>query len=195
MVGQPVTFTATVMAQTPMSNPVTGTVTFAIDGMAQPPVMLVNSVATFNAMTLTAGMHTITATYNGDANFTTSMASLNETVQGIRDVTRLVMVQRIQRNKFNGTMCKLQVTNMSGASIDGPLYLLLDGLTRGIKLMNATGLSKTHVTPGDPFVLLTMNPLQAGKSVTVTLMFSAKRNRMGMGINFNTFVLAGPGVV
>jgi hypothetical protein len=178
-----------------MSNPLTGTVTFAIDGMAQTPVNLVNGVATFTTMTLAAGMHTVTATYSGDANFTTSTATLNETVQGIKDVTGLVMVKRIQKNKFNGMRQKFQVTNMSGAAIDGPLYLVLDGLTRGIKLMNATGVSKTHVMPGDPFVMLTMNTLPAGQSVTITLMFSARKNRMGMGVNFNTFVLAGPGVV
>ena len=71
-VGETVTFTATV-APTGTSGTPTGTVTFTIDGMIEPPVSLkvVNGrdQAAFSIATLTAGTHTIGATYHGDATF------------------------------------------------------------------------------------------------------------------------------
>ena len=61
-----------------------GTVTFA-DGATPLPggtVMLNGTLATFSISTLSAGTHAITATYNGDARFTTSTSSaVNQTVQ------------------------------------------------------------------------------------------------------------------
>ena len=74
--GQAVTFTATVSGAAGSSGPPTGTVTFTIDGVAQPPVPLavVNGVAqaAFPTSTLAGGNHTLTAAYSGDANFAAS---------------------------------------------------------------------------------------------------------------------------
>src|SRR5262249_48076737 len=70
-VGQELTFTAFVTAQGFQGTP-TGTVTFTIDGQAQTPVPLsvVGGVdqAQFTTSTLTAGQHSVTAVYSGDAN-------------------------------------------------------------------------------------------------------------------------------
>jgi hypothetical protein len=196
--GQPVTFTATVTAQTNGSNPPTGTVTFSIDGVAQAPAPLTNGMATLTVTTLPTGMHAVTATYSGDVNFTTSTATVNETVQGLQDVSRLVTVTRVKhgkKGKGSPLMQTLKVMNTSGTAIQGPIYLVLDGLTNNVKLVNATGVSQTHVTPGDPFKLLTMGPLGAGQSMMVNLMFTARNPNKVMAVNFNTFVLAGPGTV
>jgi large repetitive protein len=63
---QKVTFTATVT--TTAHNPVTGTVTFKEGSKALGASRLDGSgVATLTKMNLTAGSHSITATYNGDA--------------------------------------------------------------------------------------------------------------------------------
>ena len=74
-VGQQVTFTAVVSPQTGTAPP-TGTVTFSIDGAAQPPVALGvvggTDQASFSASTLTLGQHTVTAVYNAQGNFTGS---------------------------------------------------------------------------------------------------------------------------
>jgi predicted outer membrane repeat protein len=192
--GQPVTFTATVSSQTPGTNAVpTGTVTFTIDGVPQAPVTLNNGVATLTLPSLAAGAHTVTAAYGGDSNFTTSTASVTEMVQGLRDVTGLVKVTLVKRHKgHNNTLTEtLMLTNMSGAPITGPVYTVLDGLM-GAMLKNATGHSQTHVTPGDPFVLVSMGDLGAGQSQMVNLLFATGKKGQ---VNFNTFVLAGPGVV
>ena len=76
--GQAVTFTAIVSPGAAGGTP-TGTVRFTIDGTAQTPVALqkVGGVeeAVFSTATLTAGEHTLSATYNGDATFAPSVVS------------------------------------------------------------------------------------------------------------------------
>src|SRR5262249_50462212 len=150
--------TATVFSQTPGSNTPQGTVTFSIDGVPQTSVTLVNGMASFTPATLPAGSHVVTATYSGDSNFTTSTGLVNETVSGIRDVSRLVSVTPVplplskRMGKGHTQVRRLRVKNLSGSSITGPVYLVLDRLSRGVMLQNATGFSQMHVTPGDPFV-------------------------------------------
>ncbi len=77
--GETVTFTATVAPTAGSTGTPTGTVTFAIDGVTEPPVALrmVNGSdqATFSLATLAAGTHTITASYDGDTAFATSTAT------------------------------------------------------------------------------------------------------------------------
>ncbi len=68
--GSAVTFTATLN-----STSASGTVTFAVDGNLQSPATVQSGKATFTTSTLTAGTHTIAATYSGDNNFTGSSSS------------------------------------------------------------------------------------------------------------------------
>jgi hypothetical protein len=75
------------VAPTSAAGTPTGTVTFTIDGVAEPPVPLqmVNGrdQATFSLATLTPGAHTIGATYDGDSTFATSAVP--------RPVTQIVL--------------------------------------------------------------------------------------------------------
>jgi Bacterial Ig-like domain (group 3) len=76
--GQAVTFTSSVTCTgfTP-----TGTVTFTIDGSPGSPVTLVNGTSTFTTSTLTAGTHSVSASYSGDTNCAASTSStLTQTV-------------------------------------------------------------------------------------------------------------------
>jgi hypothetical protein len=74
-----VTFTATVSS--PVSTP-SGSVVFADGGSALGTGMLTNGVAAITISTLSAGQHSITAAYSGDANFTPlTSAAVVETVQ------------------------------------------------------------------------------------------------------------------
>jgi uncharacterized repeat protein (TIGR01451 family)/CSLREA domain-containing protein len=71
--GQPVTFTATVTAVAPGGGTPTGTVTFYDGTTVLATVALTGSgQATFTTSSLFIGTHSITATYNGDANFNAS---------------------------------------------------------------------------------------------------------------------------
>jgi hypothetical protein len=130
-------------------------------------------------------------------------APASKTMLDLQDVTGKVQVTRVlpqhhkhHHGKANPQVLTFRVTNVSGADIVGPVYLVLDGLSGGVVLKNASGFSTTHVTPGDPFVVLTTGPLPAGQSVLTTLLFSsARKKHMVKAVNFNLFVLAGPGVV
>jgi len=77
-VGQSVTFTASVAPQ--FSGTVKGTVTFYDGATALKTVALSGGGAKFTTSTLTSGAHNIKATYNGNANFDGSSASLTQTV-------------------------------------------------------------------------------------------------------------------
>jgi hypothetical protein len=87
--GQPVTFTATVTPVPPALGTPTGTVTFWIDGTAQPPVSLSGGRATYTTAGLSVGSHTIGASYSGDSNFNPSAASLTQTVNKADTTTSL----------------------------------------------------------------------------------------------------------
>ena len=76
--GQSVTFTASVTPQ--FSGTVKGSVTFYDGTTALKTASLYGGVAKFTTSTLTSGAHSITATYNGNANFISSSASLTQTV-------------------------------------------------------------------------------------------------------------------
>src|SRR5262249_49175653 len=84
--GLPVTFTATVSAETAGSGTPTGMVTF-FDGTTPlgPPVLLSAGTATFTTSTLALGRHQISAQYSGDSIFapSTSPAVLQSINNGI----------------------------------------------------------------------------------------------------------------
>ena len=80
--GQSVTFTATVSSST--TGVPTGTVTFFSDGIGLGSANLSNGQAKLSTSGLAAGNHTITATYNGDSNFTGSTApGIPQTVNAV----------------------------------------------------------------------------------------------------------------
>jgi YVTN family beta-propeller protein len=79
--GQSVTFTATVAAAPPGAGTPTGTVAFTVDGTPVGSFAISGSgQATLSTSSLSAGSHTITATYSGDGNFLSSSGSLPYTV-------------------------------------------------------------------------------------------------------------------
>ena len=86
--GEAVTFTATV---TGAGGTPTGTVTFKDGATVLATVPLSGTTATFTTSSLTGGAHSITATYNGDANFTASTSGvLVQTVGQATTATALV---------------------------------------------------------------------------------------------------------
>jgi len=88
---QSVTFTATVAAIAPGSGTPIGTVTFKNGGVALGMVALSAGKATFSTSTLTPGAHSITVTYNGGVDFSTSTSAvLTQTVNKVSTKTTVV---------------------------------------------------------------------------------------------------------
>jgi hypothetical protein len=87
--GQPVTLTATVSAQSPGAGTPTGTVTFQDGGtvLGTAALQVVNGIdeATFTTSALAAGSHSLTAAYSGDTNFVTSSSTALDQV--VRNLT------------------------------------------------------------------------------------------------------------
>jgi hypothetical protein len=82
-VNSPVTFTATITPTTPTTAPTpTGTVVFSDGATNVGTVNVSASAASLTTSTLTAGTHTITATYSGDTLYTGSTANLMQKVIG-----------------------------------------------------------------------------------------------------------------
>jgi hypothetical protein len=80
VVGQKITFTAYVESASGTGVPA-GTVNFAIDnGVAIPVTLDGTGHANYQTSALSAGTHVITATYAGETHYSTSNASLNETI-------------------------------------------------------------------------------------------------------------------
>jgi len=81
--GQSVTFTATVPSGT------TGVINFSLDGGANFPVPIANNQATYTPFNLSAGSHSVTATYSGTQTFTPSTITITETVNKAATTTAL----------------------------------------------------------------------------------------------------------
>lgn len=86
--GQAVTFTASVSDPAGAGVP-TGTVTFSDGGSPIGTVPLSGGVATLTTSTLGLGGHTIAATYSGNASFTSSAATLRQSVSKAAAVVAL----------------------------------------------------------------------------------------------------------
>jgi hypothetical protein len=88
--GQSVTFTATV---TGSPGTPTGTVTFTDGATTLGTIPLTGAIASLTTSSLTAGTHTIAATYGGDAAFLASSASLQQAVNVPADSLKLRQMQ------------------------------------------------------------------------------------------------------
>jgi hypothetical protein len=89
--GQAVTFTATVTPAAPGSGTPTGMVSFLDGGTVIGTGTLSGSIATFTTAALSAGSHSVTASYGGDGNFNASSAAAwTQTVNADATSTALV---------------------------------------------------------------------------------------------------------
>jgi uncharacterized repeat protein (TIGR03803 family) len=85
----------------------------------------------------------------------------------------------------------LTITSKSGTPINGPIYVVLDGLSPDATLYNPPGLIACSGagTIGSPFVSIP-GPLNSGSSVTLSLQFVVPTHT---GFVYTPRVLAGPG--
>jgi hypothetical protein len=157
--GQGVTFTATVNSS--LGNP-TGTVTFAVDGFAQPnPATLANGQATLTLATLSPGTHSITATYSGGAgsNFANSNASLSQQVFAASTTTTLVSSSVNPTVGDSVTFTATVSTVAPGKGVPaGSVVFTIDGVDQAPVQLNASGqatLTLNTLTSGSHSILAT----------------------------------------
>ncbi|HEY1474866.1 MAG TPA: Ig-like domain repeat protein, partial [Pseudolabrys sp.] len=137
--GQPVTFTATV-AGSPGTP--TGTVTFADGATALATVTMAGGTASFTTSSLTIGVHTIVATYSGDAGFASSTASLQQAVNVPADSLKLRQMQII------GTQLAAQ---SSGQAISGAIDSAINDGFNDNPALTTPSESGLHITfTGEP---------------------------------------------
>jgi VCBS repeat-containing protein len=95
--GQGVTFTITVV-QASGSDAPTGTVTLQDSSSAMTTLNLVNGQASFATASLAVGLHSITAAYNGDANFSASSSTLSQIVT--KDASSMTLSSSVNPSVF-----------------------------------------------------------------------------------------------
>jgi|GEM_PF-6965475 len=133
-VGTAVTLTATVSPSQNVQPPLTGTMTFSVDGRSEPPIRLTlinaHPGAMFVATGLSIGTHQVTATYSGDAHYSASSSS--ETLQVVAppaidgpqvvDVTRqgFHLMPTMLVVSFNGPLDPIPAQNTANYQITGP---------------------------------------------------------------------------
>jgi len=92
-----------------------GTVTIAVDGIAQSPSLsLANGSATYTFSSTTTGSHTIAATYSGDSTFASSSGSVNITV--IASKTFTLSATNVTVSAGNTGASTVTITPKSGST-------------------------------------------------------------------------------
>ena len=212
--GQNVTFTAQVSAPTPGGAVPTGTVTFTVDGTPQSPVTLSSSgKATLKINTLTAGAHSITADYSGDADY--AAADSAPSTQTVNPAATTVTLTTTANPAVYGqtvafTAVVLAVAPSTGTptgtitfTVDGtPQSPVSLGSGRSATLkLNALAPGRHTVTAsysGDPNYTASNSATQtetiSQAAVTVSLSSSTNPSAAGHSVTFTVTVLpASPG--
>jgi List-Bact-rpt repeat protein len=136
-----------------------------------------NSAATYIYLT---GPQTITA------NFFNSCGCAGDVTSSV-SITRGGFVLNPATGRYAQTVT---VTNISSATITGPISLVLDGLSANAALFNATGVTDSLDAPAGSPYLNSAATLAPGQNTTFALQFTDPTRA---AITYTTRVLAGPG--
>ena len=138
VIGDTVTFTATVTAVAPATGVPTGNVEF-YNGAVLLGTHALNGlgVATFTISTLTIGDHTITARYDGDANFNGSSDAMHQIVTKIHTTTT---VDSSVNPSVHGQSVTFTAT-VTGGTPTGVVHFYNNGVLMGTHTLNASGIA------------------------------------------------------
>ncbi|KOG37410.1 hypothetical protein ADK74_36615, partial [Streptomyces decoyicus] len=187
--GQGFTVTARVAAVPPGAGTPTGTVTFTIDGVGPFDVALdASGQAHFTNSTLAAGGHTVTAVYNGDADFSGSTGSHTQSVHQAATTTTVTALPdpSVSGQRFTVTAVVAPLAPgagvptgtvtfalSGGGSIEVPLdatgkATVRGSLTAGQYTGTATYNGDVNFTRSSDSTTHTVTPSAFGQAVTVT---------------------------
>lgn len=93
-------------------------------------------------------------------------------------------------NNAHNFVCQVKVTNQSGTKINGPLYLVVQGLPSGVSVQNKDGKTQSFAPLSTPYLSLTSGSLKSGATVSKTLQLQRTGSQ---NIKFAVRVLAGAG--
>ncbi|MCR8574824.1 Ig-like domain-containing protein [Streptomyces sp. Isolate_219] len=172
VIGQPVTFTATVAPVSPGAGVPTGTVTFVIDGGGGGTLTgtVAGGVATVTTSTLDAGLHNVTATYNGDTNFSTSSGTDTQTVNQASTLTTVSSFPDPSVSGGTVTIFAFVVAQPPGSGV--PTGTVTFTVTDGVTTVTLTG------TVDGTGVAAVSTPLTTG-NYTITGVYSGDTNFTG----------------
>jgi hypothetical protein len=189
--GQPITLTAKVASATGVGAAPEGTVNF-YDGSTLVGTAAVNTSgqASLTLSNLAPGPHALAGIFSGDDNYLTSTGTAAATVNF--DVTSLFSITSGNPHKMGGRFHqKVVLRNKTNNSIPGPILLVLDGLSAGVKVFGSMG--TTHLFPplGSPVVMLNLQGASLfapGFTLTLDLQFGASSAKK---IHYTPRLLAG----
>jgi hypothetical protein len=198
LVGQSVTFTATVTSLSPNTLAPTGTVQFQVDGVnIGGPVTLIGGVASSASLgTLPAGAHTITAQYSGDANFAPSVGTFTQMVHPTTATTTALSsnspVSLIgQLVTFTATVTSLSTSNpnLPNVAPTGTIQFQIDGQNFGapVPLVPNIGVGGTSPAAGSSAQSNGIATLTPGPHV-ITAIYSGDSNFSGSTGAFSQIV-------
>jgi hypothetical protein len=139
--GQSVTFTITVMPQAPGAGVATGTVTLRLP-KATLGIFSVDSTghATFTTSGLPAGTNTITATYNGDRNFLTSVGAVVQIV-GAKAASTITLRSSQNPAAFGTAVTFTATVTGAGNTPTGTVSFLDAKITLATVALNSSGIA------------------------------------------------------
>ena len=128
IIGQPVTFTATVSGSG--SGTPTGTVNFKDGGTVVDTATLVDGSASFMDQSLTAGAHSITVVYSGDSNYSGSTSgTLTENVYSSNGPTTTSLVSSANPSRPGESVTFTATVHPSGPGTPTGIVTFWDGST------------------------------------------------------------------
>lgn len=150
--GVPLQVSATITAASNIGTLPTGTVTFALDGVSAGSATVVNgtsSTATIAASALTPGTHTLTATYGGDTNYSTSVSTATTTVTIAKaSTTTTVSATTLTATVGGSVVATATITPGTVLSVNptGTVTFTLDGVAAGSATVNPGNPSTASAT-------------------------------------------------
>ena len=157
----------------------TGTVTFSdgANALGASPVDATGT-ATFQISTLTVGTHTITATYAGDQNYSTTKAVLTQTVQSAS--TQVTLISSANPAIYETPLAFTATVTSNGSPATGSVTFTDAGASIGSAVLNASGvaiLTISTLTPGSHSIVANYaGDGRAGASVSNPLVQVVKEN-------------------
>lgn len=144
LVGQTITYTATVAVATPGSGTPTGTASFSDDGNPIPgcqglalspaPPLVVTCPQAYD----TTASQDVTVAYSGDANFTASAGAMTENVAPVSTTTALVPSPAASTSGQSVTLTATVSPTSGTANPDGSVSFILNGSPLGTSVVSTT---------------------------------------------------------